>query len=61
MLTLNSNIFAGIAQPQGDWQPDDLATVGELLLDISINLARTYVLYQYISVNEKSLIAIFRL
>ncbi|KAJ8919036.1 hypothetical protein NQ315_016942, partial [Exocentrus adspersus] len=31
-----------IAQPHGDWKPDDVATVGELLLDISINLARIY-------------------
>jgi peroxidase len=31
-----------IAQPHGDWKPEDVATVGELLLDISINLARTY-------------------
>lgn len=31
----------GIAQPHGDWKPDDVATVGELLLDISITLAKT--------------------
>nr|XP_023018296.1 chorion peroxidase [Leptinotarsa decemlineata] len=30
-----------IAQPHGEWKPEDVATVGELLLDISINLART--------------------
>lgn len=37
------NIFfvLGIAQPHGDWKAEDVATVGELLLDISINLART--------------------
>lgn len=35
-------MVVGIAQPHGDWQPDEVATVGELLLDISINLARTY-------------------
>ncbi|KAG5893057.1 hypothetical protein JTB14_014837 [Gonioctena quinquepunctata] len=31
-----------IAQPHGDWKAEDVATVGELLMDISINLARTY-------------------
>ncbi|XP_050308302.1 peroxidase [Anthonomus grandis grandis] len=31
-----------VAQPHGDWKPEDVATVGELLLDISINLAKTY-------------------
>ncbi|XP_037912558.1 peroxidase [Hermetia illucens] len=31
-----------VAQPQGEWKPEHVATVGELLLDISINLARTY-------------------
>ncbi|KAJ3641273.1 hypothetical protein Zmor_027785 [Zophobas morio] len=31
-----------IAQPHGDWKPEDVATVGELLLDVSVNLARTY-------------------
>ncbi|XP_036323831.1 peroxidase [Rhagoletis pomonella] len=31
-----------VAQPKGDWKADELATVGELLLDISIQLARTY-------------------
>ncbi|XP_011203180.1 peroxidase [Bactrocera dorsalis] len=31
-----------VAQPKGDWKTEELATVGELLLDISIQLARTY-------------------
>ncbi|XP_076389731.1 salivary peroxidase/catechol oxidase isoform X2 [Megachile rotundata] len=32
-----------VAQPKGKtWRPEDLATVGELLLDISSNLAQTY-------------------
>ncbi|XP_054003240.1 uncharacterized protein LOC128889548 isoform X1 [Hylaeus anthracinus] len=32
-----------VAQPKGKtWRPEDLATVGELLLDISTNLAHTY-------------------
>ncbi|KAL5282648.1 HPX5 family protein [Megaselia abdita] len=31
-----------VSQPKGDWKADDLATVGELLLDISIHLAKTY-------------------
>lgn len=30
-----------VAQPKSDWKPEELATVGELLLDISIQLART--------------------
>uniref|UniRef100_A0A1A9WNR8 Uncharacterized protein n=1 Tax=Glossina brevipalpis TaxID=37001 RepID=A0A1A9WNR8_9MUSC len=29
-----------ISQPKGDWKTEDIATVGELLLDISIQLAR---------------------
>ncbi|KAG7309987.1 hypothetical protein JYU34_004510 [Plutella xylostella] len=31
-----------VSQPKGDWKPEDFASVGELVLDISINLARTY-------------------
>ncbi|XP_043070897.1 peroxidase [Drosophila grimshawi] len=31
-----------VAEPKSDWKPEELATVGELLLDISIQLARTY-------------------
>ncbi|CAH0399124.1 unnamed protein product [Chilo suppressalis] len=31
-----------VSQPKGDWKPEDFASVGELILDISINLARTY-------------------
>uniref|UniRef100_A0A182FMI6 Uncharacterized protein n=1 Tax=Anopheles albimanus TaxID=7167 RepID=A0A182FMI6_ANOAL len=31
-----------VSQPKGDWKTEDIATVGELLLDISIQLARTY-------------------
>jgi hypothetical protein len=30
-----------VSTPKGDWQPEDVATVGELLLDMSIQLART--------------------
>jgi hypothetical protein len=30
-----------VSAPKGDWQPEDVATVGELLLDMSIQLART--------------------
>lgn len=30
-----------VSQPKGDWKTEDIATVGELILDISINLART--------------------
>lgn len=33
--------FTGVAEPKSDWKPEELATVGELLLDISIQLART--------------------
>ncbi|XP_073952495.1 peroxidase homolog [Choristoneura fumiferana] len=31
-----------VSQPKGDWKPEDFASVGELVLDISISLARTY-------------------
>lgn len=31
-----------VSQPKGDWKAEDYASVGELILDISINLARTY-------------------
>ncbi|KAF4516770.1 hypothetical protein B566_EDAN004609 [Ephemera danica] len=32
-----------VSQPKnGEWRTEDIATVGELLLDISINLAKTY-------------------
>ncbi|KAH1021433.1 hypothetical protein HUJ04_010949 [Dendroctonus ponderosae] len=31
-----------VAQPHGDWKPEEVATVGELLLDISNNLAKSY-------------------
>lgn len=30
-----------VSQPKGDWKTEDIATVGELILDISIQLART--------------------
>jgi len=31
-----------VSQPKvGDWRTEDIATVGELLLDISITLAKT--------------------
>lgn len=30
-----------VSQPKGEWKTEDIATVGELLLDISIQLART--------------------
>lgn len=30
-----------VAQPKDDWKTEDIAMVGELLLDISIQLART--------------------
>lgn len=30
-----------VSQPKGEWLTEDIATVGELLLDISIQLART--------------------
>lgn len=43
VLTTFLFIFLDVAQPYGDYKPEDVATVGELLLDISINLARTYV------------------
>lgn len=36
-------IFVDVAQPKGDWKPEDIATVGEVLLDVSIQLARTWV------------------
>lgn len=32
---------ADVSQPKGEWKTEDIATVGELLLDISIQLART--------------------
>ncbi|XP_055300072.1 peroxidase [Sitodiplosis mosellana] len=31
-----------VSNPKGEWKTEDIATVGELLLDISIQLARTY-------------------
>ncbi|KAL0832005.1 hypothetical protein ABMA28_001504 [Loxostege sticticalis] len=31
-----------VSQPKGDWKAEDFASVGELILDISINLARKY-------------------
>ncbi|XP_076252124.1 peroxidase homolog [Rhynchophorus ferrugineus] len=31
-----------VAQPHGDWKPEDVATVGEVLYDISSYLAKTY-------------------
>ncbi|XP_026330250.1 peroxidasin homolog isoform X2 [Hyposmocoma kahamanoa] len=31
-----------VSQPKGEWKPEDFASVGELILDISINLARIY-------------------
>ncbi|XP_077296660.1 peroxidase homolog [Arctopsyche grandis] len=31
-----------VATPKGDWKTEDIASVGELVLDISISLARTY-------------------
>lgn len=33
--------FKGVASPKGDWKPEEVATVGELMLDMSIQLART--------------------
>lgn len=30
-----------VAQPIGDWKPEHVKTVGEVLLDVSANLART--------------------
>lgn len=33
-----------VAQPKGEWKTEDIATVGEVLLDISIQLARTWVI-----------------
>ncbi|KAK1134945.1 hypothetical protein K0M31_007711 [Melipona bicolor] len=43
MLTHVSSVHADVAQPKTKmWRPEDLATVGELLLDISVNLAQTY-------------------
>lgn len=30
-----------VSQPKGDWKAEDFASVGELILDISISLART--------------------
>lgn len=29
-----------VSQPKGDWKTEDIASVGELILDISIQLAR---------------------
>ncbi|KAI5646912.1 peroxidase domain-containing protein [Phthorimaea operculella] len=31
-----------VSQPKGEWKAEDFASVGELILDISINLARRY-------------------
>lgn len=33
--------FADVSTPKGEWKTEDIATVGELLLDMSIQLART--------------------
>lgn len=30
-----------VSQPKGEWKTEDIATVGEVLLDVSIQLART--------------------
>jgi peroxidase len=36
------SVFTAVSQPKaGDWRTEDIATVGELLLDISITLAKT--------------------
>lgn len=33
--------YLDVSQPKGEWKTEDIATVGELLLDVSIQLART--------------------
>ena len=43
-----------MSTPKGEWKPEDVATVGELLLDMSIQLARTYVFLHFISVLIKA-------
>lgn len=40
-LIRNRVISTDVSQPKGEWLTEDIATVGELLLDISIQLART--------------------
>lgn len=40
-LTMFLVLFSELSIPQGDWKAEDIAPVGELLLDISINLAKT--------------------
>lgn len=34
-------LITDVARPKDEWKTEDIATVGELLLDISIQLART--------------------
>lgn len=34
------SILQGVHYPKGDWKTEDIASVGELILDISIQLAR---------------------
>lgn len=41
ILCKNFFKFEDVAQPKGEWLTEDIATVGELLLDVSIQLART--------------------
>jgi len=38
---INRIFFSVVNLPKGDWKAEDVAPVGELLLDISINLAKT--------------------
>lgn len=39
---INARKRIQVAQPQGQWTPPDVASVGELLLDVSIQLAKAY-------------------
>lgn len=39
-VLFNSKILSDVSTPKGDWKTEDIATVGELVLDISIQLAR---------------------
>jgi hypothetical protein len=34
-------LFPGVSVPKGEWKTEDIASVGELMLDVSVQLART--------------------
>lgn len=41
LLHHHAHMYIGVSAPKGEWKTEDIATVGEVLLDMSIHLART--------------------